>query len=159
MAKQVEMHNMSTQRFTVVSLPSIIILAILLALSLIFRQHIANQMRSWHVLPEPERLTELYFTAPNNLPTTYVAGGPQTVSFTVHNLEAKDMTYRYAVTETGDTASQPADLATGSFSLRSSGYNALNLTVTPIDMGPHATITVKLLNTNEVITYQVRRPV
>jgi hypothetical protein len=158
MARQVAMHNTLTQRRTVVRFPSIAALTALLILSLVFRQHIADQLHSWHLLPEPERLTELYFTAPNSLSTTYVAGTPQTVSFTVHNLEAQDMTYRYAVIETGDDATKSADLATGSFALTPSSYNTLNLTVTPMDMGPHATITVKLLNTNEVIEYHVRRP-
>jgi hypothetical protein len=47
---------------------------------------------------QPERLTELYFSDPSQLPSTIKAGKPLPVSFVVHNLEAEDMNYDYDIT-------------------------------------------------------------
>src|SRR5579871_1544981 len=41
--------------------------------------------------------TELYFTDPYRLPTTARSGQQLVLDFTIHNLEAKPLTYTYAV--------------------------------------------------------------
>jgi uncharacterized membrane protein len=46
---------------------------------------------------QPERYTELYFTNPTNLPVNVVHGRQLAVAFTVHNLEARSMSYTYDV--------------------------------------------------------------
>ena len=54
---------------------------------------------------QPEKLTELYFGDQSHLPSTYLGGGLVPISFTIHNLEYADTTYRYqvkVVNETGD---------------------------------------------------------
>lgn len=45
----------------------------------------------------PEPLTELYFTDPAKLPTSYTSQQSVKVSFTIHNLEHTDTWYRYSV--------------------------------------------------------------
>ncbi len=47
--------------------------------------------------PQPARLTELSFVAPQLLPSTYGAGTPATVAFEVQNHEQRTMTYPYRV--------------------------------------------------------------
>lgn len=46
---------------------------------------------------QPERFTELYFEDHLNLPGIAVAGRVYEFKFTIHNLEGRDMTYRYEV--------------------------------------------------------------
>jgi hypothetical protein len=57
------------------------------------RNVLATQLESWHVLPRPERFTELYFTDHKTL-----AKSSQAAAFTVHNLEHQSVTYRYILT-------------------------------------------------------------
>lgn len=61
------------------------------------RALIAQQMNEWHLLPQPQRLTELYFTNPQQLPESIKAEDTQKVAFTIHNLEHQTTTYRYAL--------------------------------------------------------------
>jgi uncharacterized membrane protein len=49
---------------------------------------------------QPERYTELYFSDPTTIPTTAAEGRQLPVSFTIHNVEAKDMKYTYDLTFT-----------------------------------------------------------
>lgn len=114
-------------------------------------------MHSWKLLPEPERLTELYFTHPNSLPTSYVPGQTQTVSFTVHNLEYATTDYHYAVTETNQDGSQSQTLASGSFTVPQNGYKNAAVNISTADLGSHVKLEVDLKNVNESIDYLVAR--
>lgn len=89
---------------------------ILIGTAAVEHQAVYNQLYSWKLIPRPERLTELYFTDPQALPTTYVPGQEQTVAFTVHNIEYRPTTYTYTVQQVSNgTTGQP--LATGVFRL------------------------------------------
>lgn len=46
---------------------------------------------------KPERLTELYFTDPAHLPVRIMHGKPFYISFTIHNLEGRNMMYAYRI--------------------------------------------------------------
>lgn len=119
----------------------------------IFRPAIDRQMHAWKLLPQPEQLTELYFTAPNNLPATYVPGQSQTVSFTVHNLEYRTTTYNYVITEASldDTTSQT--LAHGTFTLAQDQFKKEQLDITLTDIGQRVKVKVGLQGRNELIDY------
>ena len=114
-------------------------------------------MRRWKLLPEPERLTELYFTHPNSLPTKYTPGQQQTVAFTVHNLEYRTTTYHYQVTEQAQDGTSTQTLTSGSFTLTQNQFrsNALNITLT--DLSQHVKVEVRLVNVNESIDYLLGR--
>jgi uncharacterized membrane protein len=114
-------------------------------------------MRSWKLLPEPERLTELYFTHPNSLPSTYAPGQAQTVSFTVHNLEYQTMTYHYQIVEESQDSSTAQTLNSGSFTLDQNAYQNEAVNIVTTDIGPHAKVEVKLMNVNESIDYLMDR--
>jgi hypothetical protein len=58
---------------------------------------ITNVLRANHLLPEPEKLTELYFEDHTKLPSTIVPGQEETFRFTIHNLEYQPMSYPYSV--------------------------------------------------------------
>jgi uncharacterized membrane protein len=60
---------------------------------------------------QPERYTELYFTAPTKLPANIEVGQQLPVDFTVHNVEARSMSYTYdlsLITASGKPLSQSA---------------------------------------------------
>ena len=114
-------------------------------------------MRSWKLLPEPERLTELYFTHPNSLPASYVPGQQQTVRFTVHNLEYATTDYHYVIVETNQDGSQSQTLASSSFTLPQNGYKKAAVNISTVDLGSHVKLEVDLKNVNESIDYLLER--
>jgi len=131
------------------------ILIILLILGLVFHQPIKNQLNSWKLLPEPEHLTELYFTKPNNLPSKYVPGQSQTVSFTVHNLEYRTTEYSYQITEQDQSGSQSQTLTSGQFTLKQNDYEHAVPTIVLTDLGSRAKVVINLPNQAESIDYWV----
>ena len=132
-------------------------LVAVIALGVIFHSPIDRQLRSWKLLPEPERLTELYFTNPNSLPTHYVPGHAQPVSFTVHNLEYRTTNYQYRIVETSQDGKQSQALATGSFTLPQNGYKKAAVNIATVNLGPRAKVEVQLVNVNEAVDYSLER--
>lgn len=116
---------------------------------------IKRQLNDWKLLPQSERLTELYFTHPNDLPNLYQPGHAQTVSFTTHNLEYKYVTYHYQILEQAENSSSSKLLKSGSFSLFQNQTTQPSVTITPINLGSRVQISVKLTNINESIDYWV----
>lgn len=82
------------------------------------RTAIAQQLYSWHILPRPQRLTELYFTDYTKLPQLLRAGDTQTLTFTVHNLEHQTTTYHYKVVAISPESGAEQALASGTFMLK-----------------------------------------
>lgn len=128
-----------------------------MSLSLIFHTNIDHQMRRWKLLPEPEKLTELYFTHSNSLPKTYVPGQTQTVSFTVHNLEYQTTDYTYNIVEASIDNTQTQTLATGSFTLPQNIYKQETVNISTIDLGKKVKVEVDLVKQNETIDYLLNR--
>jgi uncharacterized membrane protein len=126
---------------------------IIIALIALFHTPVDHQMRRWKLLPEPERLTELYFTHPNNLPTNYTPGQPLPVAFTVHNLEYRTTTYHYQITEQAQDGSTSQTLTTGTFTLPQNQYKPTALNISLIDLGQHVKVLVMLEGQNESIDY------
>lgn len=147
------LHLPQRQNLALLFVPLTIV--VVLGLSIGFHQQIKNQLNAWKLLPEPERLTELYFTAPNNLPNSYVPGQVQNVRFTVHNIEYQTETYPYKIVEQSQDGSQTQELESGSFTLKQDQYQGQNVGVTPIDLGKRVEITIELPTVNETISYWV----
>lgn len=108
------------------------------------RQAIYDQMYDWKLIPRPERLTELYFTDHRNLPATYAPGQQQTVKFTVHNLEHRRTTYKYAVVQQTQDSQTETQLAAGTFALSHDQTQAVTTAITPTNHGGRSRITVNL---------------
>lgn len=138
--------------------PALVAISAVLLLALCFtwwRPAIASQLQDWKLLPRTEQLTELYFTRPNDLPTTYTPGQSQTVQFTTHNLEYNTTTYAYKVTEQSEDGSQSQQLASGQFTLSQGQYERLNLNVVPVDLGARVKVTIELPTVHETISYWI----
>ena len=148
--------KLSQQRkvaFIVISLVSVgvIVIASLKA------PQIKNQLNAWKLLPQPEKLTELYYANSTQLPTTYTPNQPQSFKFTTHNLEYQDLTYHYSVTAQADGSQTTTPISTGSFNLNQNQSTTTPITVTLPDLGPRVKVTVTLTTTNESIDYWVVR--
>ncbi len=52
---------------------------------------------TWQVTPQPQRLSELYFTHHQQLPDVVAPQTPQRVVFTIHNLEHQTTVYHYTL--------------------------------------------------------------
>ena len=130
---------------------------IIVALGAVFHSAIDRQMHNWKLLPEPERLTELYFTHPNSLPSDYTPGQAQTVSFTVHNLEYQATDYHYVILETNQDGNQSQTLTSGSFTLPQNAYKKEAVSISTVDLGSRVKLEVDLKNVNESIDYWVQK--
>jgi uncharacterized membrane protein len=128
-------------------------IGILIVISFASHAAIVRQLNNWKLLPEPERLTELYFSNPNTLPTTYTANTNQDVSFKVHNLEYKTVDYHYEIIEVADGSNQGQVLTEGSFILKQNQLMSRNVPLKLADMGKHVQIEIELSPVNETISY------
>ena len=128
-------------------------IVVVVGLSIGFHNQIKHQLNAWKLLPEPEHLTELYFTNPNNLPSTYAPGASQTVRFTAHNIEYRTETYQYKILETNQAGNQSQQLASGQFTLGQNQRKSLTVSITPVNLGTKTQITVALSPVNETISY------
>ncbi len=70
---------------------------ILYAYGPVIRSVLYKQLDKFHLIPKPERFTELYFENHTDIPKEMAKGKTILFSFTIHNLEGKDMEYPYAV--------------------------------------------------------------
>jgi hypothetical protein len=124
---------------------------------------ITRQLNAWQLLPQPERLTELYYEKHTELPTTYAPDMQQSYSFTVHNLEYRTTAYKYEVMEQSEDSSQRRVLSSGSFALEHDRSRTTAITISPIDFGPRVKIVTTINKNvsdndgNESIHYWVTR--
>jgi uncharacterized membrane protein len=139
--------------------PALIVLSVfvIIMLGIIFHKSIHNQLNDWKVLPEPEKLTELYFTHPNSLPTTYTPGQSQTISFTVHNIEYQTENYKYKITELASDGQKSQVLSRGKFTLPQDKYQHKSVNISTPDLGHHVKVEVTLTNLSESIDYLLNR--
>ena len=131
------------------------IFIIVVVLIAVFYTAIDRQLHHWKLLPNPQRLTELYFTHPNALPASYLPGQTLSVAFTVHNLEYQTTDYHYTITESNQNGAQAQILATGSFNLAQNQYHKINVNIPTIDDGNRAKVEVTLVNIHESIDFWV----
>src|SRR3989344_5879352 len=98
----------------------LIIISMVLGFSLFFgylrRDSVIAFMKVNHLLPEPERLTALYFEDHLNLPKRVEKGKGYPFRFTIHNLEYQNVTYPYEISAIEAGSKSP--FATGSGSLK-----------------------------------------
>jgi hypothetical protein len=120
-------------------------------------RYVKDQLNAWKLLPQPEKITELYFTKPNNLPTSYSSNQTEVTMFTVHNSEYRTVRYSYKIIEQSVNSKKTVQLAQGEFTLFQNQYKRLDSMTRPADLGNNAEIKVELLNVNESVDYFVAR--
>jgi hypothetical protein len=148
--------RVKNRQFIIYTLVGVIIVAFI-TFGVADAHGIKDQLNSWKLLPQPERLTELYYVNPNNLPSTYTPGVNQSFDFTVHNLEYRNTDYTYQVEEQSSDGSQTATLTQGSFWLNQNDYKTVSENINISNMGTRVKVIVNLTNVNESIDYWVNR--
>jgi hypothetical protein len=146
----------SQKRRNLTILGSVLAIGCLTIIITLSSSAIDRQLHSWKLLPEPERLTELYFTDHAALPTSYSPGATQTVSFTVHNLEYRTTSYHFVISQRSQTGKQTLGLASGNFTLKQNQYSNQKITVSLGDLD-RSQVIVSLTPGNENINYWVTR--
>jgi hypothetical protein len=122
-------------------------LSLVLLLSILNIGSIHRQLDAWKLLPQPERLTELYYANHTKLPTNYTAGVPQQFSFITHNLEYQDTGYSYKVVQASEDGKITQPIASGTFKLTPDTIGTTPVSFTPVDMGNKSLIITTLTNT------------
>lgn len=120
---------------------------------------INRQLHTWKLLPEPERLTELYFTDHTKLPAKYTPGETQTVSFTIHNLEYRTVDYKYRIIQTDNNGENAVELAQGSVTLQHDQIAKPSAAVILTDFGIKSRLNVVLETgtSSQAIFYNVTK--
>src|ERR1700719_3597215 len=93
------MHLTNRQLFKLASLFMIgvtLVVTVLIVFNL-NRASIDNELVTLHLIPKPEKLTELYFNNSANLPDSAKSNQAISFSFVIHNLETADYQYVYEV--------------------------------------------------------------
>lgn len=95
-----------------------------------------------HIWPKPEGVSELFFTKPTALPTTFTPNSKTEIDFTVRNLELRDVTYDYKIEQLNPANEQTAVLNTGALSLSHSKEVQKRISVTPTDIRGESKISI-----------------
>ena len=110
-------------------------------------------LRKHKLLPEPERFTELYLENHLQLPKSYVRGGNNSFTFTVHNVEHKPMKYEYVVDA---ISTESARIITkGSFKLEHDAYKSVTTRIASPEAATRTKININLENKDQSIHFWV----
>ena len=150
----IEKHRgvLTTKKYVALAVSVVAILVFVIGVT--HTSAITAQLNDWKLLPQPERLSELYFQNHATLPTTYSAGTAQSFAFTTHNLEYRDTTYTYRIVEQSEDASQSHELASGQFSLAQDAYRTTTIMASPVDLGGRVQLQVNLTVVGNPTTMQ-----
>lgn len=126
------------------------------AIGFLNRTALAKEAHNWHILPQPERLTELYFTEPNQLPNG--SSSEQMIAFTVRNLEYQTTTYTYTIlAESEDEDEVEHVLGEGAFTLNQNQSGTTSKTVRLPSLSGRAKV-VLFLTTKDLMPRVVSLP-
>ena len=105
----------------------VVVIGFVVILSVILKEPVVYLLAKYHLLPEPEPFTELYFEDHLKLPSKLSAGGlgGKRFRFTVHNLEYKEMDYPYEIREIEGERERTLD--SGGFSLKHDKYKTIGV--------------------------------
>lgn len=124
---------------------------LLLSLVIAYNGAIKDFLHFYHLLPEPENLTELYFEDHLNLPNKIAIGEEHKFRFTIHNLENRVMNYEYKVTGTDDMAEW--NITTGNAEMKHDEYKSIDVTYLIATASGRVKIAVTLPELNQLISF------
>ncbi|CAN5239721.1 hypothetical protein BH09PAT2_BH09PAT2_01370 [soil metagenome] len=114
-------------------------------------------MNKYKLLPQPERLTELYLEDHTHLPTTYKRGPNNRFKFTIHNLEHEQFTYDYVVSAVSTESARIIDK--GTFTLEHDGYKTIQERISTPEAVQRTKINISLENKDQSIHFWVDKAV
>lgn len=101
---------------------------------------------------EPEHFTELYFSEPQNLVKTYGPGDKVPFNFAIHNLEGRDIVYRYRVYADDQSQATSTEVRVASKELKFVSSDVLIA-----GPGPRVKVTIELIDQRQSIHFWVER--
>jgi uncharacterized membrane protein len=105
---------------------------------------------------QPERFTELYFAEPSKIPNKATAGQKFPVSFAIHNLEGRDMSYAYVITFTDDKV-MATTLADNTVIISDGQLQTLTHDVGVPEGTGRGQLTVQLTNPGQAVRFWLER--
>lgn len=115
---------------------------------------IGKQLAAWDLLPKNQRGTELYFSEPTKLPTTYVPEKPIAITTIAHNASDETKRYVYQIIQAGEDNSAPqTSLREEELTLLPGETKQVRHTVQPIDTGERANFNVRLKDNSQQINF------
>lgn len=116
-----------------------------------FQNTVHAKLSEYHLLPEPETFTELYFEDHIDLPKVAIKEKVNDFKFTIHNLEYRTMKYPYTIYAEADGIKQELDK--GTVTLPHDGYKTILESFSLVTDGKRTKITVLLTNKNQSIHF------
>lgn len=115
---------------------------------------IGKQLVAWDLLPKSQAETELYFTEPTKLPTTYAPEQPMPINTTTHNASDQTKHHTYQIVQTSDDSHMsPTFLHEERIALLPGETKQIQSTVKPVDTGERANFSVQLKDNSQQINF------
>jgi hypothetical protein len=115
---------------------------------------IHNELYALDLVPKPETLTELYISNQVNLPNPTTPVQAVSFAFVIHNLEATDFQYTYAVSVDANGVSHVVDH--GKVLVKNNQYYTRNEKFSLMKYAGSQKVVIELTNKLQVIDFWVR---
>jgi hypothetical protein len=119
------------------------------------RDAIYNELVALDLIPQPEKLTELYFNDHANLPSTATRNQAISFAFVIHNLEASDYQYTYDVSVNVHGTRRIVD--SGNILVKNNQYYVKHEKFHLMTSEPGQKVVVELTNKHQSIDFWIRR--
>jgi hypothetical protein len=146
------MSSISTRRL-LFSLLGVVLLVGVFILFNVNKVLIHDQLIALDLLPKPEKLTELYFNDGANLSSSVTANRSIQFSFVIHNLEATDYQYTYAISVNANSTRQIVD--SGIAFVKNEQYYVKYEKFTLIQVSGRQNVVVELTNKRQSIDFWI----
>jgi hypothetical protein len=134
------------------------VLALIIVLVTALNLDVINrQLHAWKLLPQPQNVTELYFTDHRKLPASYTPGETQQVAFSIRNNSDRDVTYTYVVNEQSEDGKQYREVTRRAILVPRNSTQSIDIPVVRTDFGDRARVGIFIANSNQTINYWTRR--
>lgn len=114
---------------------------------------IHNALVSLDLVPKPEKMTELYFSDPANLPGSATNNQAISFAFVIHNLETADYRYVYEVSVNANGASHIVD--SGQIWVKNNQYYVKNERFNLMNSPGSQEVAVELINLHQSIDFWI----
>jgi hypothetical protein len=115
------------------------------------RASVYNELATLDLIPQPERLTELYFNNNVNLPDAVIGEQVVSFAFVIHNLEASDYRYVYTVSVSANGVRHVVD--SGNVLVKNNQYYTKNEKFNLVNARGSQEVVIELVNKQQSIDF------
>jgi hypothetical protein len=117
------------------------------------RGFVHNELAALYLIPQPEKLTELYFDNSTHLPGTTTSGKEISFAFVIHNLETTDYQYTYSIAVNVSGTKHIID--SGNILVKDNQYYVKNEKFNPGNLHGRQEVVVELTNKQQSIDFWI----